>query len=141
MPRNGQRWSGNTLTVRSSALCLRRCNSNIIPDVGWLMHTKLHMLIHGTSTVVFISRAPLVVADILLMCITWMKLRDRGIPSLQDIRRPKRASLSQILVWDGMSPFSTLTPSTSLTPRLARRCCIFHVCPTLGISQQTLTGF
>ncbi|KAI0682958.1 hypothetical protein C8T65DRAFT_595699 [Cerioporus squamosus] len=49
--------------------------------------------------VVIISRVPLIVADILLIYITWTKIRGRG--ALRDLQQSKRMSLSDILFCNG----------------------------------------
>ncbi|TFK94810.1 hypothetical protein K466DRAFT_475515 [Polyporus arcularius HHB13444] len=54
-------------------------------------------------TVVILSRAPLIVADILLIYITWTKLR--SCAALTDIRQSKRLSLSDILFRGGIILF------------------------------------
>ncbi len=53
------------------------------------------------KTVVIISRVPLIVADILLICITWIKLNSRS--ALKGIQQSRRLSLSDILFRDGAS--------------------------------------
>ncbi|TFK90254.1 hypothetical protein K466DRAFT_485070, partial [Polyporus arcularius HHB13444] len=53
-------------------------------------------------TVIAISRAPLILADILLVYITWTKLDSRSALRL-DGRRTDRLSPSNILFRDGMS--------------------------------------
>ncbi|TFK91446.1 hypothetical protein K466DRAFT_582826 [Polyporus arcularius HHB13444] len=53
--------------------------------------------------VVVISRVPLIVADMLLLYITWTKLRSRGLP--RDISQSKRLSLSDVLFCDGIVLF------------------------------------
>ncbi|RPD59048.1 hypothetical protein L227DRAFT_654426 [Lentinus tigrinus ALCF2SS1-6] len=49
--------------------------------------------------VVIVARVPLLVSDILLICITWAKLSGRD--TLRDIRQSKRMTLSDIVLWDG----------------------------------------
>ncbi|KAI0697844.1 hypothetical protein C8T65DRAFT_582298 [Cerioporus squamosus] len=51
--------------------------------------------------VVIISRVPLIVADILLIYITWTKIRSRD--ALRDLQQSKRMSLSDILFCNGES--------------------------------------
>ncbi|RDX49621.1 hypothetical protein OH76DRAFT_1403520 [Lentinus brumalis] len=48
---------------------------------------------------VYISRVPLIVADVLLIYVTWTKLSSRG--AMRTIRQSKRLSLSDILLRDG----------------------------------------
>ncbi|RPD73249.1 hypothetical protein L226DRAFT_524087 [Lentinus tigrinus ALCF2SS1-7] len=60
-------------------------------------------LIQGT-VVIFVARIPLIVADILLTCITWTKLSTRD--ALRDLRQSKRVSLSDILFRGGTIYFA-----------------------------------
>ncbi|TFK82985.1 hypothetical protein K466DRAFT_666166 [Polyporus arcularius HHB13444] len=55
----------------------------------------------ANSVIVIISRVPLVAADMILIYITWTKLR--GWATLTDIRQSKRLALSDILLRGGMS--------------------------------------
>ncbi len=48
-----------------------------------------------------ISRVPLIAADIILIYITWKKLR--GLVTLTDVRQSKRLTLADILFRGGMS--------------------------------------
>ncbi|RDX40543.1 hypothetical protein OH76DRAFT_1450645 [Lentinus brumalis] len=57
-------------------------------------------------TVVIISRVPLIVADCLLIYITWTKLSGRT--ALKDIRQSRRLSFSDILLRDGTIYFIVL---------------------------------
>ncbi|KAI0694556.1 hypothetical protein C8T65DRAFT_584944, partial [Cerioporus squamosus] len=57
-------------------------------------------------TVVFASRVPLIVADVILIYITWTKLRNWG--ALRDIHQSKRLSLSDILFRGGTIYFVVL---------------------------------
>ena len=50
-------------------------------------------------TVTFISRIPLIVADVLLILITWTRLNRRD--ALRGMRQSRRLSLSEILFRDG----------------------------------------
>ncbi|KAI0719782.1 hypothetical protein C8T65DRAFT_736344 [Cerioporus squamosus] len=63
-------------------------------------------LIRGTRTVVIVSRVPLIVADMLLIGITWTKISSRN--ALRDICQSKRLSLSDILFRDGTIYFIIL---------------------------------
>ncbi|KAI0697849.1 hypothetical protein C8T65DRAFT_18165 [Cerioporus squamosus] len=56
--------------------------------------------------VIFVARVPLIIADLILVCITWMKLSNRG--SLRKLRQSKRLSLSDILFRDGTMYFVAL---------------------------------
>ncbi len=68
--------------------------------VGRLVLISIRLLRHRIVTV--ISRVPLIVADMLLIYITWTKLNARS--SLRDIQQlDKRRSLSDILFRDGTS--------------------------------------
>ncbi len=68
--------------------------------VGWPVIISIRLLRHRIVTV--ISRVPLIVADMLLIYITWAKLNARS--SLRDIQQlDKRRSLSDILFRDGTS--------------------------------------
>ncbi|KAI0697859.1 hypothetical protein C8T65DRAFT_582309 [Cerioporus squamosus] len=62
--------------------------------------------------VALISRVPLIVADMLIVYITWSKLSSRI--ALRDIRQHKRLSLSDILLRDGMSHFQRVRNSRGL---------------------------
>ncbi len=55
----------------------------------------------SNCTVVVASRVPPIVADILLIYITWTKLKNWG--ALRNIRQSKRLSLSDILFRGGTS--------------------------------------
>ncbi|KAI0700844.1 hypothetical protein C8T65DRAFT_789842 [Cerioporus squamosus] len=59
-----------------------------------------------TRTVIIISRVPLVIADVLLIYITWAKLSTRD--ALRNIQQAKRLSLSDILLRDGTIYFIVL---------------------------------
>ncbi|KAI0718784.1 hypothetical protein C8T65DRAFT_737124 [Cerioporus squamosus] len=50
---------------------------------------------HYYCAVIIVSRAPLIVADAILIYVTWTKLSNRD--ALRDVRRPRRSSLSDIL--------------------------------------------
>ncbi|TFK85283.1 hypothetical protein K466DRAFT_495031, partial [Polyporus arcularius HHB13444] len=65
--------------------------------------TAEHLLIQAIRTVIIISRVPLVVADILLIYVTWVKLSSRE--ALRGIRQSRRPSLSDVLFCDGMPVF------------------------------------
>ncbi|RPD68577.1 hypothetical protein L226DRAFT_540583 [Lentinus tigrinus ALCF2SS1-7] len=54
----------------------------------------------------YISRVPLIVADALLICVTWSKLSSRDV--LRGISRSKRLSLSDVLLRDGTIYFIVL---------------------------------
>ncbi|TFK84742.1 hypothetical protein K466DRAFT_601756 [Polyporus arcularius HHB13444] len=58
------------------------------------------------ASVVYISRVPLIVADVLLIYVTWTKLSSRG--AMTTIRQSKRLSLSDILLRDGTIYFVVL---------------------------------
>ncbi|TFK91445.1 hypothetical protein K466DRAFT_660057 [Polyporus arcularius HHB13444] len=75
--------------------------------------SSLHAIVHahpGDCAVIIISRVPVIIADMLLIYITWAKLSSRG--ALRDVRQPqagsKRLSLSDILFRDGTIYFVVL---------------------------------
>ncbi|RDX47022.1 hypothetical protein OH76DRAFT_1406404 [Lentinus brumalis] len=57
---------------------------------------------------VIISRAPLIATDILLIWITWSKLRNWGARRPGDIRQSRRLSLSEIMFRGGITYFAVL---------------------------------
>ncbi len=74
-----------------------------------------------------VSRVPLIIADILLIYITWTKLRNWG--ALKDVRQSKRLSLSDVLFRGGMCLMSDVSTSFALysMPDYARRNYILRV--------------
>ncbi|KAI0709671.1 hypothetical protein C8T65DRAFT_739850 [Cerioporus squamosus] len=62
------------------------------------------------DVVLIISGVPLIVADILLICITWVKLSSRD--TLKNIVQSRRPSLSDVLFRDGMGPCTMCTSSS-----------------------------
>lgn len=62
---------------------------------------QCHLLTLRNCTVVFASRVPLIVADVILIYLTWSKLSSRL--ALRDIRQHKRLSLAEVLLRDGTS--------------------------------------
>ena len=67
-------------------------------------------LVHALTqdhVVILISRVPLILADILLIGITWMKLSSQGV--LRDIQGSKRLSLQDILFRNGMSNVTSVS--------------------------------
>ncbi|RDX41568.1 hypothetical protein OH76DRAFT_1489391 [Lentinus brumalis] len=64
------------------------------------------ILIHGILIVVIVARVPPVLADVLLIYITWAKLGSRD--ALRGIRQHKRRSFSDILLRDGTIYFVVL---------------------------------
>ena len=52
--------------------------------------------------VTVISRVPLIIADILLIYITWLRLSSRDVLKDIRLRKPKSWSLSAILLCNGM---------------------------------------
>ena len=69
-----------------------------VQGVGSSIYAQAHS--HPAArTVVIIARVPLIVADLLLIYITWTKLSSRDV--LKGIRTSKRLSLSDIFLRDG----------------------------------------
>lgn len=64
-------------------------------------HAMTHADSQHNHAVIVISRTPLLAADIILILVTWAKLRDRR--HLREIGQSNRMSLSNILFQDGMS--------------------------------------
>ncbi|KAI0711945.1 hypothetical protein C8T65DRAFT_739401 [Cerioporus squamosus] len=83
--------------------CLQTGDVNA--TVGYCSHAMAHT--HPENyAVIIISRVPLIVADVLLIYITWAKLDSRG--ALRDMRQSKRLSLSDVLFRDGTMYFVVL---------------------------------
>ncbi|RPD78585.1 hypothetical protein L226DRAFT_297615 [Lentinus tigrinus ALCF2SS1-7] len=59
-----------------------------------------------SKVIVVIARVPLIVADMVLIYITWARLS--GLATLRDIRQSKRLSLSDVLCRDGTMYFVVL---------------------------------
>ena len=74
---------------------------DIVPGVGRPGYVAAGASLTQDHVVILISRVPLILADILLIGITWMKLSSQGV--LQDIQGYKRLSLPDILFRNGMS--------------------------------------
>ncbi|RDX40548.1 hypothetical protein OH76DRAFT_1490184 [Lentinus brumalis] len=96
------------------ALSLAPVGVNLVPYGYQLLGVNLPRpfgcLATNTTTeaiVIVIARVPLVVADILLVYITWTKLNGRD--TARDIRPSRRLSLSDILLRDGMIYFVVLS--------------------------------
>ncbi|TFK80906.1 hypothetical protein K466DRAFT_441987, partial [Polyporus arcularius HHB13444] len=75
------------------------------PPFGCLAADNGRVMLHAhrqnrNFTVVYTARVPLIAADIILIYITWTKLR--SWVALRDIRQSKRLSLSDILFRGGM---------------------------------------
>ncbi|TFK82270.1 hypothetical protein K466DRAFT_590631 [Polyporus arcularius HHB13444] len=66
----------------------------------------------GQLPVVIISRVPLILADVLLVHITWTKLSSRD--TLKVVRASKRLSLSDILFRDGTDPQLIVSSAMSI---------------------------
>ncbi|TFK85367.1 hypothetical protein K466DRAFT_664555 [Polyporus arcularius HHB13444] len=79
-----------------------------VPPFGCVQtdNTTVALDLRRRSSVVIISRVPLIVADILLICITWTKLNSRS--ALKGIQQSRRLSLSDILFRDGTIYFIVL---------------------------------
>ncbi|TFK91437.1 hypothetical protein K466DRAFT_596100 [Polyporus arcularius HHB13444] len=74
-----------------------------------LARDHMHNMIHsskGTCTVVIASRVPLIIADMILVYITWSRLSSRNV--LRDIRQHKRLSLADVILRDGTIYFVVL---------------------------------
>ncbi|RDX49136.1 hypothetical protein OH76DRAFT_1483352 [Lentinus brumalis] len=77
-------------------------------DLRWLVVYAVKLAAYqATNTVTIISRAPLIAADILLICITWSKLSSRD--TLKVIRQSKRLTLSDMILRDGTVYFIVLS--------------------------------
>ncbi|KAI0704179.1 hypothetical protein C8T65DRAFT_784957, partial [Cerioporus squamosus] len=76
------------------------------PPFGCLETDSISVALNFRTTVVIISRVPLIAADTLLIYITWTKLSSWA--ALRDIRTSKRLSLSDILFHGGTIYFIVL---------------------------------
>ncbi|TFK83871.1 hypothetical protein K466DRAFT_602486 [Polyporus arcularius HHB13444] len=77
-------------------------------DLRWLVVYAVKLAAYqATNTVTIISRAPLIAADILLICITWSKLSSRD--TLKVIRQSKRLTLSDKILCNGTVYFIVLS--------------------------------
>lgn len=84
-----------------------------------------------------ISRGSLLVADILLIYVTWRKLSSREA-LLNHVRKSKRLSLSDILFRDGTSPHNIARMSWLISPYAAHRNYILRVRTVTPFSWRTL---
>ncbi|KAI0697857.1 hypothetical protein C8T65DRAFT_698027 [Cerioporus squamosus] len=86
------------IVIINQAIELRR-TLGIVSAAGMRTHPRNH-------TVTIVSRVPLILADILLIYITWTKLSSRA--ALMNIRQSRRMSLSYTLSLDGTIYFVVL---------------------------------
>ncbi|RDX41488.1 hypothetical protein OH76DRAFT_1489418 [Lentinus brumalis] len=82
--------------------------------LGLLVFTLSLAPVGANAVIVIISRVPLVAADMILIYITWTKLR--GWATLTDIRQSKRLALSDILLRGGIIYFAILFVLNTLHP-------------------------
>ncbi len=83
--------------------------TDFVQDVGWFV-IICRDACSSTHTEIVISRVPLIVADMILIYITWTRLSSRDALRV-DLRRSKRPSLQDILFRDGMFLFSNVIES------------------------------
>ncbi|RPD73241.1 hypothetical protein L226DRAFT_572324 [Lentinus tigrinus ALCF2SS1-7] len=76
------------------------------PPFGCLLTTSMTRTEAQSTRFVILARVPLIVADIMLIYITWTNLSRRS--ALQDLRRSKRLSFSDVLFRSGTIYFVLL---------------------------------
>ncbi|KAI0697858.1 hypothetical protein C8T65DRAFT_18470 [Cerioporus squamosus] len=77
-----------------------------VPPFGCLESADTSEAIDLRFGFILVSRVPLIIADMILIYVTWAKLRSRD--ALKDIRQSKKMSLSDVLFRDGTQYFVVL---------------------------------